>query len=165
MARTRALTAGIIAGLAIAHRAAAQQVFQAAAGPTVRPSVAATVIVGRQTIWLADVGLERDAGLYTRFGLVAGIGGTGAGGGRAVGEIDAIGRFLLDPLRQSARGVYATGGLALRVEHAARPRTLILAGFGIEGRPLGRVMPAIEASVGGGARVSIVLRPVRPGRR
>lgn len=159
MARARALIA--VAGVAVARHAPAQQ----APGPTLRPSVAATAIIGTHTLGLVSAGLERDAGLYARLGLTAGVGASVTGNGRAVGEIAATGRFLLDPLRQSSRGVYATGGLALRVERAARPRALVLAGLGVEGRPLGRIVPAVEAGVGGGARVSVVLRPVRPGRR
>ena len=163
MARTRALIAAAIAvaGVVVVRHAAAQQ----APGPTLRPSVAATAVVGTHALGVVSACLEGDAGLYTRLGLTAGVGASAGDNGRAVGEVTAIGRFLLDPLRQASRGVYATGGLALRVEHAVRPRALVLAGLGVEGRPLGRVVPALEAGVGGGVRISVVFRPLRPGRR
>ncbi len=166
MARTRALTAvttaaALAAQALVIRHATAQQAPEA----TLRPSVAATAIIAAHPLGLASVGLEGDAGLYARLGLAAGVGVSAGGGGRTVGEVAATGRFLLDPLRQSSRGVYATGGLALRLQHAARPRTFVLAGLGVEGRPLGRFMPAIEAGIGGGTRVSVVLRPLRSGRR
>ncbi|GJG85591.1 hypothetical protein tb265_07720 [Gemmatimonadetes bacterium T265] len=149
----------------MARVAGAQPGTARTAGFGLRPSVGATAVVGPHTLGLLSAGLEGDAGLYARLGLVAGVGATTGSGGRAVGEVAGIGRFLLDPLRQAPRGIYATGGLAVRVERTARPRTFVLAGLGLEGRPLGRVVPAIEAGVGGGARLGVVLRPLRPGRR
>ena len=135
----------------------------AGSGAALRPSVGATAVFATHTLGLVSAGLEGDAGLYARLGLAASAGASTDG--RAVGEVAGTGRFLLDPLRQSSRGLYATGGLALRVEHAVRPRLFVLAGLGLEGRPVGRVVPAVEAGVGGGARLGVVLRPVRPGRR
>lgn len=149
-------------------RAHAQLAIRQPVPPTtaaLRPSVGLAGIVGAHPTALAQLGLETDAGLYARFGIVAGGGATSAHGGRAVGELAASARFLLDPLRQQARGLYATGGLALRAEQGTRPRVFVLAGLGLEGRPHGRVIPALEAGLGGGARLGIVLRPVRPGRR
>lgn len=170
MARARALSAGqaLAAGVLTfaAQRVTAQALpYAVRSDPSLRPSVGVTAIVATHPIALASVGIERDAGLYARVGLVASGGASTADGGRAIGEVAAVGRFLLDPLRQSARGVYATGGLALRVEHTARPRLFVLAGVGVEGHPLGRLMPAIEAGLGGGARVGVVLRPLRANRR
>ncbi|HEY0778004.1 MAG TPA: hypothetical protein VGD56_08570 [Gemmatirosa sp.] len=172
MARARALTnlraadaalafAIVLAPVLLTHSLAAQGVSSS----VLRPTVAASAVFDAHPIGLVSAGIETDAGLYARLGLSAAGGASTASGARAVGELSATGRFLLDPLRQSARGIYATGGLALRVQQATRPRALVLAGLGLEGRPLGRVMPAIEAGLGGGARVSVVLRPVRPARR
>ena len=157
----------VIGALVLAGRSGGAQALPYAVHPdaSLRPNVGVTAVVATHPIGLASVGVERDAGLYARVGLVASGGASTADGGRAVGEVAAIGRFLLDPLRQQAHGIYATGGLALRVEHAARPRPFVLAGLGVEGRPLGHVMPALEAGLGGGARVGIVLRPLRANRR
>lgn len=153
----------------LAARPAAAQRLPAGAAPpadaSARPAVGVTAVAAAHPLALATFGVEGDAGLYARFGLAAAAGATAAHGGRAVGEVAATGRFLLDPLRQAARGLYATGGLALRLEPGERPRPLVLAGLGLEGRPIGRVVPAVEAGLGGGARLGVVLRPVRPGRR
>lgn len=170
MARARALTvlraaAALAIPLVTRHAAAQGGGPRAAGDPLLRPSVGATVVFDAHPLGLVNAGVEGDAGLYARLGLTAGIGASDASRAHAVGELDATGRFLLDPLRQSARGVYATGGLALRVERATRPRVLVLAGLGVEGRPVGRVMPAVEAGLGGGVRLGVVLRPVRAGRR
>lgn len=169
MRAARAFASG---ALAIAARQVAAQALPVAVRSdpalqpsALRPSAAATAVIATHPIGLASVGLERDLGLYARFGIVGSAGASAADGGRAVGEVAAIGRFLLDPLRQSSRGVYATGGLALRVERTTRPRPFVLAGLGVEGRPRGRVIPALEAGLGGGARVSLVLRPTRANRR
>ena len=145
----------------VVRRAPAQR----ASDPVLRPNVAATVVFDAHPIGLVSAGLETDAGLYARLGLSAGVGASTARGAHTVGELDATGRFLLDPLRQAAHGLYATGGLALRIATTDRPRLFVLAGLGVEGRAIGRVMPAVEAGLGGGARVAVVLRPVRAGRR
>lgn len=158
MARARPLGAS-------AGAAALAAALGAAPARAQRPSAALTAVAASHPLALAGVGLEGDAGLSARLGLAAAAGVAAGGGGRAAGEFAATGRFLLDPLRQAPRGVYATGGLALRVVRAEQPRALVLAGVGVEGRPRGRVVPALEAGFGGGARVSFVLRPARPGRR
>ncbi len=165
-ARTQSRTARVaLAALLALVVGARRGAAQPAADAPLRPSLAATAVFDAHPLGLVSAGVEGDAGLYTRLGLSAAIGTSTASGAHTVGEVAATGRFLLDPLRQQAHGVYATGGLALRLQRATRPRPLVLAGLGVEGRPLGPVMPALEAGLGGGARLGVVLRPARPRRR
>ena len=114
-------------------------------------------------------GLLADAGSYVRVGALAGVGVTrSTSGGRAravpAAELAVVGRFLLDPFRQGARGVYAGGGVAVRAADGdGRPFLLLM--VGVEGRARGGTAPAVELGLGHGARLGVALRRVRPGRR
>ena len=127
--------------------------------------------------WAAHVG----AGVGLRVGYnarIALVGGVGASGdpdeadvgndgntfGRS-GRIELLGRFVLDPFREQARGPYAAGGIVQRLEHGARPRTVLTAVIGIEGQPRGGWAPSLEAGFGGGVRLGIVLRRALPDGR
>ncbi len=80
-------------------------------------------------------------------------------------RLEGIARFHLDPYRQDRRGVYAGGGVGVRHVAGDALRPLLVALVGVELAPRGSVVPAIEAGVGGGARLGVVLRSLRPGRR
>jgi hypothetical protein len=148
----------------------------AQAGPV--PELRAEAAFGRDAGTVAGAGLFADAGLYARVGVTAAGGvvwaDTPAGRrARGVGEVALVGRFLLDPLRAASRGVYAGGGLGVRVADGASrtsarssARPFLLGVVGVEGRrgPAG-LAPAVELGVGGGARVAVVLRRARLARR
>jgi hypothetical protein len=133
----------------------------AQAGPV--PELRAEAAFGRDAGTVAGAGLFADAGLYARVGVTAAGGvvwaDTPAGRrARGVGEVALVGRFLLDPLRAASRGVYAGGGLGVRVADGASrtsarssARPFLLGVVGVEGRrgPAG-LAPAVELGVGGG---------------
>jgi hypothetical protein len=109
----------------------------------------------------AGVGLSVPLGIYMRGGLVAAV---GAGRNGVEGRTDLLGRFSLDPFRQSRWAPYAGGGISgrYRDERDGGSHAYILILLGVEGPlPLGRTsgwVPAFEVGLGGGARVGIILR-------
>lgn len=135
----------------------------------------ADAVLGDVPAALVGAGLFVDAGLHVRVGVTAAAGvawsdpagtrRTAARRAGTAGEVAAVGRFLLDPLRQAPRGVYAGGGAGARVGGDDVPRYFLLAVVGVEGRPRGPMVPAAELGVGGGVRLAVVLRRARPGRR
>ena len=109
----------------------------------------------------AGYGFTVPAGIYVRSGLVAGI---GAGRHGAEGRTDLIGRFSLDPFRQSRWAPYAGAGLSgrYRSERDGGSHAYVLVYLGLEG-PLAAGarqgwVPALEVGLGGGARVGVILR-------
>ncbi len=140
----------------------------AAAQP--RLMLRADALVGDETRVQAGVGVETDAGLYVRVGAVGGVGVTGFGGDRTLGgRAEAVARFVLDPLRQSRRGAYVGGGVGVLgdVTRGAHAYLLAVLGVELDGARHGRGgwAPAVEVGIGGGARLSIVLRRTRPNAR
>lgn len=113
----------------------------------------------------AGVGATVPLGTYVRAGL---IGGLGAGSGALDARTDLIGRFHLDPFRERRWAPYAGGGVSVRYsgEDDEATRGYLLVFIGMEG-PVSRRgwSPAIEAGLGGGARIGVALRRGIPGRR
>lgn len=114
------------------------------------------------------IGLSIPAGLYTRLGLVGGI---GAGEHGWEGRTDLIARFSLDPFRQSSWAPYAGGGISGRFRTTADGGSdaYLLIYLGVEGPlPIGELKgwaPAIELGLGGGARIGVIFRRGVHGRR
>jgi hypothetical protein len=135
-----------------------------------RVALRADALVGHEATVHAGLGVETDAGLYARVGVVGGVGVTGFGEHRALGgRAEAVARLVLDPLRQSRRGAYLGGGVGVLAAGDHDTRGYLLAVVGVEGgggRPGRRGwMPAVELGIGGGARLSLVLRRARPDAR
>lgn len=82
-----------------------------------------------------------------------------------MGELHA--RVLLDPLGSRDYGWYAAVGMGFRAAESHSPRGYLLALGGVEGPRVlgGRARLAIEAGVGDGVRLGLVLRAARPGAR
>ena len=98
-------------------------------------------------------------GNYIRVAMVAGGGVTMADGESiASGRVDLVGRFVIDPFRQSKRGPYAGAGVSWRAERGETGRAYVVMMFGLEGNPGARFVPAIEVGLGGGTRVGVILR-------
>jgi len=114
------------------------------------------------------VGLSIPAGLYTRLGLV---GGVGAGEHGWEGRTDLVARFSLDPFRQSSWAPYAGGGISGRYRTSVDGGSdaYLLVYLGVEGPlPFGQLKgwaPAIELGLGGGARIGVIFRRGVHGRR
>jgi hypothetical protein len=132
--------------------------------PPVYPEFRVDAIVGRETAAQAGVGVVIPAGIYVRLGVDAAGGATFAGGAsRVSGRVDAIGRFLLDPFRETAVAVSFGGGLSVPyVDGQTHLRPYLTAVIDVEGRMRGSVTPALQLGLGGGARIGLVLRASPP---
>ena len=105
-------------------------------------------------------------GTYTRLGINAAVGmGRAESWTLTAARVDGIGRFLLDPFRQSRTGLYGLAGVsAMYLEHDGWTPRVVL-GLGLEGRAHGRRITSVEVALGGGVRLAIVVRRARPGGR
>jgi hypothetical protein len=141
---------------AVSHRASAQIVQQ-----NLQSEFRLDAIFARSTAVEAAYGFTVPAGIYVRTGLVAGI---GAGRHGLGGRSDLIARFSFDPFRQSRWAPYAGAGLSGRYRSKldGGSKAYLLVFLGVEGPlPLGELkgwVPALEAGLGGGARVGVILR-------
>ena len=112
---------------------------------------------------LAGVGINVRAGWYTRLGLAASAGAVRVSGTlRATQRLDGTARFLFDPFAEGRRAFYAGAGLGVQRSASGEVRGLLLGIVGVEGPAQGRILPSLEVSLGGGARVGVVLRSRRP---
>lgn len=124
------------------------------------------VIVARHATVQAGAGFNVAAGNYVRWGLVMAAGATRRDDRTAATwRADVVVRFLLDPFRESPRGLYGLAGVSVMDDGARDVEPAILIGVGVEGRARGVVIPAVELALGGGARIAVVLRRTRPNRR
>lgn len=113
-----------------------------------------------------SLGAAVPLGTYARVHLTA-----GGGAARSRGETypaaraDLIGRFLLDPLKQSARGFYFGGGLSWLSRRGEPGRAWLALVAGMELPAVGGAVPGVEIGLGGGARAGIVVRRGMPNWR
>jgi len=149
--------AGVVVALAALQRADGQTQSLV---PPLYPEFRADAIVGRETATQVGVGVVVPAGIYVRLNVDAAGGATFANGvSRASGRVDAIGRFLLDPFRETPVAVSFGGGLSIPyVDGQTHVRPYLTAVIDVEGRKRGPLTPAFQIGLGGGARVGIVLR-------
>ncbi len=157
-----------LAGLALcgaAREACSQQRGQQPA-PRIQPEARADFIGSRATAAHVGVGVSVPASTYVRLGLVAAVGQAWSGGDASIaGRVDALVRFVVDPLREFRWAPYATGGIGGIYDGSEKWRGVLVGALGIEGPASGRVVPALEVGFGGGARVGVVLRRAMRGRR
>ena len=134
--------------------------------PAVQPELRAEVVVARRVAVVGMAGLNTPFGLYVRAGINVGLGVADTREGAALAlRADAVARFLLDPFAQHTWGPYAGGGLTVWRDGAESARAGLLLLLGVEGRRRGRWTPAIEAALGEGARLAVVLRRARQNGR
>lgn len=134
---------------------------QGAVTPGIRPALRTDVIFGSRGAVQAGAGLQVPAGLYVRVGadVAAGVRTGRVDGSRLDGRVDVLGRFLLDPYRQSRFGLSAGAGLGARLERGERSTPLLLVALDVEEHQRGDDwVRALQVGLGGGARVGIVLR-------
>ncbi len=110
----------------------------------------------------AGFGVTTKAGTYLRTGVVAGLGASENG---ISGRIDFVNRFHLDPFRESRWAPYAGGGLSARFDDGARSRLYALIILGVDGPVARGLTTSVEAGLGGGARLGIVIRRAAQERR
>lgn len=109
------------------------------------------------------VGAQIPAGYYARIAVVGAVGtdvSARAGTDRGLnGRIDVLGRFLLDPFRQTRWGLSAGAGVSLRAQAGQGVRPYLVALIDLEGPLSARgVSPALQVGLGGGVRVGVALR-------
>lgn len=132
----------------------------------VQPEVRADFIDARVPAAHVGVGVSVPASTYVRLGIVAAAGQAWPDGRRTVaGRVDALARFVVDPLREFRWAPYASGGVGALYDGDERWRGVLIGALGIEGPASGRLVPAFEVGFGGGARVGVGVRRAMAGRR
>jgi hypothetical protein len=138
---------------------AAKHVEAQGASPTKPPSISIEgridAIAASTSAIQAGVGLTTVAGIYVRTGVVGAIGASKNG---LSGRADAFARFHLDPFRESRWAPYGGAGLSTRMEQGERTRAYLLVFAGIDGPIRDGLTTSIEAGLGGGGRIGIILR-------
>ena len=151
---------------ALAGSAADLEAQRIATRPTFRPVVRVDGFFARGDAVHAGAGVTRDVGSYVRLDAVLAAGAARAGDETvASGRAELVGRFLLDPFRQSRWGFYGGAGLVARQDGASDPRSYITLLVGAELPGGGRMRPALELGIGGGTRIGFAVRRGRPDRR
>lgn len=117
-------------------------------------------IFGRGTSAQGGVGASIPLGIYVRLGVDAAAGATWRDQTtRTSGRVDVIGRFLLDPFRETPVGLSFGGGVSVPyTDGDPRVRPYLTVVIDVEGRMHGPVTPALQVGLGGGTRVGVVLR-------
>lgn len=134
--------------------------------PRFQPEVRADFIDARAAAAHLGLGFSVPASTYVRLGLVGGVGRAWADGeSTTAGRIDALVRFVVDPLREFRWAPYGSGGVGGLYDGDGKWRAVLVGMLGVEGPQSGGVVPAIEVGFGGGARVGVMLRRAMPGRR
>ncbi len=125
------------------------------------------IVAARGTSLEVGGGVQVPAGTYARIGVIGAAGTDIAGGSRdGSGRLDVVGRFLLDPFRQSSWGLSVGAGVSLRVRSGDYVHPYLVALVDLEG-PRGRngLAPSLQVGVGGGVRVGAGVRWVPPQAR
>ena len=131
-----------------------------------QPEVRVDYIDARASAAHLGVGIAVPVSTYVRLGVVGAVGQAWIdGGAMTAGRVDALVRFVVDPLREFRWAPYASGGLGAIYDESERWRAVLVGVLGVEGPSRGGVTPAIEVGFGGGARVGVTLRRSLPGRR
>jgi hypothetical protein len=110
----------------------------------------------------AGAGLTIAMGTYVRSGIDAAIGSSDDG---ISGRVDFVNRFHLDPFRQHGWAPYGGGGLTARFDDNRANRYYLLVFLGLDSPAKKGIATSIEAGLGGGARLGIILRKARAERR
>jgi hypothetical protein len=153
-----------VALVALGQRAGAQRARSAP--PRIQPEVRADFIDARATAAHVGVGFSVPASTYVRLGLVGAVGRAWADGeSTTAGRVDALVRFVVDPLREFRWAPYGSGGVGGLYDGDGKWRAVLVGVLGIEGPQRGAIVPAIEVGFGGGLRVGVAVRRAIPGRR
>ena len=134
--------------------------------PRFQPEVRADFIDARAAAAHLGLGFSVPASTYVRLGLVAGVGRAWADGeSTTAGRVDALVRFVVDPLREFRWAPYGSGGMGGLYDGDGKWRAVLVGVLGVEGPQSGAIVPAIEVGFGGGFRAGVLLRRAMPGRR
>ncbi len=150
--------------LALGSRAEAQEVDPRS--PRRRLVARIDAFVARVDALHAGLGATTDLGSYVRLdAVVAGGAARLADETVASGRAEVVGRFLLDPFRQTRWGVYGGAGLLVRHDDGPGTNGYVTLLFGAELPGARRMVPALEVGIGGGTRMALVVRRGRLNRR
>ena len=145
--------------VAVAAFVAAPSLLHAQRRPTTRPELRIDATSAHVPRLELSGGVAIPIGTYVRLALTAGTGVARVDDAiRQAGRGDAIIRFELDPLKQSTRGAYVGGGLSFLGRDGSRARGYLAVVGGLELKQRGGWVPAVEAGLGGGARLGVVLK-------
>ena len=151
----------MVVAAALVGFAAARLVAQQS--PSAYPEFRADGLFARGATSQAGVGVVVPLGVYVRFGLDGAAGATWqSGASSASGRVDAIARFLLDPLRESGTAISLGGGLSAPIRKDGVKSPYLTVVVDVEGKARGGMTPALEFGLGGGGRVGVVLRRSPP---
>jgi hypothetical protein len=103
----------------------------------------------------AGAGFTVPMGTYVRGGFDGGIGSSRNG---ISGRVDGFARFHLDPLRQHRWAPYGGGGLTARFDDNRSTRYYLLVFLGIDGPVAHKLSTSVEAGLGGGGRIGVIVR-------
>ena len=133
--------------------------------PQVQAEWRADALSGPPFALQLGAGLNIPAGYYVRVGLTA-AGGVAWRGNASAGSarVDLTTRYLLDPFGELRWGVYGGAGVSARIDER-HVRTFLLVVGGVEGPASHGWRTSLEAGLGGGARLGIVLRRARKNGR
>jgi hypothetical protein len=130
------------------------------------PEVRFDAIAGRATATQLAAAVGFGSSGYGRAVLAAGGGIAWKGReSRASGRMDLLGRFYLDPFKSSPWGLYGGTGLSALYDGFEGWRGLVTASMGLEFPSTRSATWAIELGLGGGFRVSAVVRRATANRR
>lgn len=130
------------------------------------PEARLDVIEADATAIHAGVGLGFPIGVYVRPAILLAAGpATNGDVWRTSVRMDAVARFLLDPLRESSLGLYGAGGVSALHDPWGHWRGVITLALGLELPARAGGVWAVEVGLGGGVRLGVALRRLRPGRR
>jgi hypothetical protein len=103
----------------------------------------------------AGAGFTVPMGTYVRTGIDGAIGSSKYG---ISGRVDGFARFHLDPFRQHKWAPYGGGGLTARFDDNRSTRYYLLVFLGIDGPVAHKTATSIEAGLGGGGRIGVIIR-------
>lgn len=110
----------------------------------------------------AGVGATVPLGNYVRAGVITAAGFSSAG---RSARIDVVARFHLDPFRESRWAPYGGGGVTTRYDQGQNAHTYLMLLAGVDGPAAPGLGISVEAALGGGGRLGIILRRTRSERR
>ena len=141
-------------GLAAATRSGLAQ------SPPVRAQFSVDALAASHLSLEGGLGVIVPAGIYVRTSLVGASGYTWIHGTtKSASRVEVVSRFLLDPFREAPFGLSLGGGLGVtNASDGSRWRPYLALVTDLELTGAGGWTPAIQAGLGGGARLGLVLR-------
>ena len=152
----------VVAAIHLPEAAAGQVAGRGATVPELRADLFAGTVSAAQFA----AGVRLRGGTYAHGALVAGAGVAWKDGAQGTSaRIEAQARFHLDPFREQRIAAYGSAGIAALYDPFARWQPRVTLALGVELPSRARGTWAIEAGVGGGFRLALILRRAVPGRR